>query len=253
MRSSKFVDFDLSFRQALAIMLVVLLSVIAVPVSTQAQANLRMPTVQQGATALNIKWTAGTLNSGGHAITVTAGNTAVTASKTDCSAPSFASCNLLYSNSSGTVAVTATPATAGATGNVLMAYIETDGSAITRIAYPQQAGQIWTNIALAGGASVVNCGTANACSATTVLSPNAKVVIGKSAALDGASPAIATITGISPAFTSSSSYICTATLNGTSAAGATGSLEINYVSSSSFTITAGNGVTATASYVCIGS
>lgn len=94
-----------------------------------------------------------------------------------------------------------------------------------------------------------NCATANACSATNV-SATAKIVVGITAALNGASPAIATVTGM-PAFTSSSSYVCTANVN--SASASTHVLAINYVSSSSVTFTGANGATDTVSYSCIGS
>ena len=98
------------------------------------------------------------------------------------------------------------------------------------------------------GTVVNNCGTANACSATNV-SATSKVVVGVSAALNGASPSIATITGM-PAFTSSSTYVCTANVN--SASASTHVLAINYVSSSSVTFTGANGATDTVSYLCIG-
>ena len=94
-----------------------------------------------------------------------------------------------------------------------------------------------------------NCATANACSATNV-SATAKIVVGITAALNGASPAIATVTGM-PAFTSSSSYVCTANVN--SASASTHVLAVNYVSSSSVTFTGANGATDTVSYSCIGS
>lgn len=99
------------------------------------------------------------------------------------------------------------------------------------------------------GTVVTNCGTANACSATTI-SATSKVVVGITAVLNGASPAIATVTGM-PAFTSSSSYVCTANVN--SASASTHVLAINYVSSSSVTFTAANGSTDTVSYICAGS
>ncbi len=99
------------------------------------------------------------------------------------------------------------------------------------------------------GTVINNCGTANACSATNI-SPTSKIVVGVTAVLNGASPAIATVTGM-PAFTSSSSYVCTANVN--SASASTHVLAINYVSSSSVTFTAANGATDTVSYACIGS
>jgi len=99
------------------------------------------------------------------------------------------------------------------------------------------------------GTIVNNCGTANACS-NTVISATSKIVVGVTAVLNGASPAIATVTGM-PAFTSASSYVCTANVN--SASASTHVLAINYVSSSSVTFTAANGSSDTVSYICVGS
>lgn len=115
----------------------------------------------------------------------------------------------------------------------------TDGTTIT---FPS------TSISVPGTV-VSNCGTANACSATTI-SPTSKVVVGVTAALDGASPSVAAVTGM-PAFTSSSSYTCTANAN--SAAATTVILAVNRVSSSAVTFTGPNGATDTVSYICIGS
>src|ERR1051325_9911135 len=61
----------------------------------------------------------------------------------------------------------------------------------------------WTLIAGPSlGAQGATCGTANACSPTAV-GQNLKVFSGLSAALDGASPSVAHITALSPAFTGS--------------------------------------------------
>lgn len=99
------------------------------------------------------------------------------------------------------------------------------------------------------GTVVTNCGTANACSATTV-SATSKVVVGVTAALDGASPSVAAVTGM-PAFTSSSSYVCTA--NPIGSAASTVVVAVNRVSATAVTFTGPNGATATLAYTCIGS
>lgn len=306
--------------KAFVIPMIVLMAAMLLAPMSFAQANLRQPTVST-TSLLNLTWTAGTINNGGHAVAITAGSTNGTASRTDCAAPTFTTCGWLYADSSGTVANTTTRATAAASGNTILAMYESNGTAITKLSFPQQSsmltqaalgtltaatlvtpnigaatgtsldltgsldvgvagttvGTVVMNNATSGtitlqpttgalgtvtatfpaasitvpGVALYDCGTANACS-PAIKSSTARVFSGISSALNAASPAIATITGISPAFTSTSSYHCTATLSGASAAGATGALEITNVSSSSFTITAGNGVNIPAEYICVG-
>lgn len=123
-------------RKTLWTLIVVLAAVVA-----QAQV-VRYPNVTGSGTT--ISWSAGTILNGGHAVSIAAGTGSATTSKGDCSAPSFANCNFVYSNSSGTVAVTTTLATAQSGGNVLLAFVETSGSAITATRMANQSGTIMT-------------------------------------------------------------------------------------------------------------
>lgn len=109
------------------------------------QANFNPPIVT-GTTGLGVAWTAGTVNNGGHPVSVTAGTGTLTASQNSCASAAFSACNFVYVNSSGTVANTTTAATAAAAGNTLLAYVETGTSTITQIVYPWQAGSMWTGI-----------------------------------------------------------------------------------------------------------
>lgn len=112
------------------------------------QANLRTPVISAAATGLTITYTAGTVNNGGHPVAITAGTASATTNKTDCSSPGFANCNFLYANSTGTVAITTTLATAVAPGNTLMALIETTaGGNVSQIVYPLQSGTLWMQAA----------------------------------------------------------------------------------------------------------
>jgi hypothetical protein len=95
-------------------------------------------------------------------------------------------------------------------------------------------------------ATVSSCGTVAACSPSALSNP--KIVFG-TVALNGASPAVATITGISPAFTSTATYVCTVT-DLTNAAN--NLLSSTPVSGSSFTITGPNTAIDTISWVCVG-
>lgn len=341
-----------------------LLSVLTVMITLSAvmwgQAGLRMPVVSTGAVVGSLYWTAGVINNGGHAVSITAGSVVLDSSKTDCAAPTFTTCDMLYANSSGTVSLTTTAATAGGSGNTLLAIVETNGSHVaTRIVSPLQSGTLSiaalalapagtlgvasggtgltsgtsggipgftgsttmtssaaltanspvlgggpgaTPAVVAGitsdgvsiltlgvagtsvgevdfknatsgtvklkpttgalgtvtatfpaanitvpGVVIDNCGTNNACSITTV-SSTAIEVYGHSAALNAASPSLATLTGLP--FTSTSSYVCTVSGEGTIAS--TGVLSVSYLSASSVQITGANGATNIVSYRCTG-
>lgn len=101
-----------------------------------------------------------------------------------------------------------------------------------------------TAVAIPGAMS---CGMTSACS-NTGQGNTARIVFG-SAPLVSASPSTVTITGISPAFTSSTSYVCTVT----DATTATNNLlKVVNVSGSSFTITGPNTLTDTINFVCAG-
>jgi trimeric autotransporter adhesin len=91
------------------------------------------------------------------------------------------------------------------------------------------------------------CGTTSTC-ANTAISTNAKLIIG-SAPLVSGTPSAVTISGISPAFTSSTSYKCTVS---DQTAVATALFSVTYVSGSSFTITGGTALTDTVGYICAG-
>ena len=97
------------------------------------------------------------------------------------------------------------------------------------------------------GATGQDCGTTSTCAATNI-SATLKIVKG-SAPLVSGTPSTVTISGISPAFTSSSSYVCTVT----DATTATNNLlKVANVSGSSFTITGPNTLTDVINYVCAG-
>lgn len=96
-------------------------------------------------------------------------------------------------------------------------------------------------------AAMQSCGTTTTCSATAIAT-GARIVFG-SAPLVSGTPSTAAITGISPAFTSSSSYVCT--LAGQSSA-TTGLYSVANVSGSAFTITGPAATTTVVNYICAG-
>ena len=111
----------------------------------QGQVSQSVPFVQSSNASTGVSWTAGTVNNGGHPVTVAAGSSTVTLNKADCSSPSFANCNFVIANSSGTVSVTTSLATATASGVSLLALIETGAVTITQVVYPWQSGSLWTS------------------------------------------------------------------------------------------------------------
>lgn len=97
--------------------------------------------------------------------------------------------------------------------------------------------------------SVFECGTTTTCANTA---NNSDHIIHGNVALSSASPSTATIASISPAFTSTATYNCTATPEGTTAAIAAGGIAISKISGSSFTLTGPNTVTTVVDYTCTG-
>ena len=228
-----------------------LLSMISLVASTTNPGTFRSPTVYMVAKSAKAYWTAGTINNGGHAVAVTAGSTATAASLTDCTYPNFGACDILYANSSGTVAVTATIGTANASGNTILAYIETDGSGYpTSIVLPLQSGSGWTNTSRSGNtaASGQYCGSTGTCSHSAI---GTVLVVQGYGTLNTGSPSTLAVTGMSPAFTNTTSYTCTAQ-DTTTIAVNIGVLTAGYVSGSAVTFTGPNSNTDTFRYTCIG-
>jgi hypothetical protein len=103
-----------------------------------------------------------------------------------------------------------------------------------------------TNLNVANAARMQFCGTTVACAATALTS--SQVVFG-SAPLSSGTPSTAVITGISPAFTSSTSYKCLAS-DVTTITNQV--VAVTYSSGSSFTINGPATVTDTVEYICAG-
>jgi hypothetical protein len=96
-------------------------------------------------------------------------------------------------------------------------------------------------------AALQSCGTTTTC-AHTAIATNANIVYG-SAPLVSGTPSTYTVTGISPAFTSAASYVCT--LAGQTAA-TTSLYSVANVSGSSFTVTGPATVSTVVNYICAG-
>ena len=102
------------------------------------------------------------------------------------------------------------------------------------------------NLTATNHPQVQSCGTTSTCSHTAL--GTSQIVMG-SAPLVSGTPSAVTITGINPAFTSTSTYFCVQTDETTTASAL---VTFSKVSGSSFTITGPATNTDTISYVCVG-
>jgi hypothetical protein len=102
------------------------------------------------------------------------------------------------------------------------------------------------NLVVSNHPQVQFCGTTSTCSHTALTA--SQVVLG-SAPLVSGTPSTVTVTGLSPAFTSTTSYDCNVT-DETNAAN--NLLKVANVSGSSFTITGPATITDVISFVCAG-
>lgn len=86
-------------------------------------------------TSLRAVYTAGTVSNGGsrQAITADPVGLLTTASQGDCAAPTFTACNIIYWTSSTALATTTSVATAFKPGNIVIAYVTTDGTDILAV------------------------------------------------------------------------------------------------------------------------
>ncbi len=102
-------------------------------------------------TSLRAVYTAGTVSNGGsrQAITADATGLLTTASQGDCAAPTFTACNIIYWNSGVSLATTTSVLTAFKPGNVVIAYVTTDGTDILLVTpaswSPGQASSTYTD------------------------------------------------------------------------------------------------------------
>lgn len=102
------------------------------------------------------------------------------------------------------------------------------------------------NLTVSNHPKVQACGTTSTCSATAMTSGQ---IVQGSAALVSGTPSTVTITGISPAFTSTATYNCTATEITNPA---NNLLSVAKVSGSSITITGPNTLTDVVGFICAG-
>lgn len=241
-------------RMTLSLLLIVTLCIFTAPAFAQQPTGTNYGSFSgafaapylSGVGATTLTYSAGTLYEGGLAKSITAGTIgSLDASQSSCAAPAYSACEFIYWASGTGLSKTTSYATAlGAGVNVIVGYLTTNsGSAILTITpasldLPMPA------------AGVYECGTSAACSPSLAAASDWSFF--GSCALSSASPSTCSVSAMAPAFTSSATYWCTASPEGTTAAIAAAGIAINKTSGSAFTLTGPNTVTTVIDWRCTG-
>ncbi len=129
-----------------------LIGLLALGATLTAQPYSTPPTLQAYlATGLTLPYTIGTVYNGGFAQTIQPGNVTLTDNMTNCRAPQYAACNLVYWNGSSTaLSITTSPTVAFSSGTAIIGFVTTSGGAIVNIVSFAQASQGSGNLVPAG-------------------------------------------------------------------------------------------------------
>lgn len=130
--------------------LLVLVWVVLGPVALFAQGYSGPPTLRVfAATGLSLPYTVGTVTVGGFQQNINAGSVTVADNQSDCTAPQFVSCNLIYWPGSGvTLLSTTLPLTAFASGNVVVGYVTSANAVVVAVVTPNLTLSLPAGIAL---------------------------------------------------------------------------------------------------------
>lgn len=186
-------------------------------------------------------FSAGTIYKGGTAVSIVAGSATVSAntSKSNCDAPAFSSCVILYWTSSTTLLATTSITTATSGTNIPVAYMTTDGSgnvvAIVPVSLDLPAPPI----------PVSDCSTSATCATVTFATGPLKVVTGTVAF---SSATTAGVSGLPAVFASGTSFaVVVSNANGHAY---TSGVEVT--SATAFTIISGTSNSDTWTWVAFG-
>ena len=92
------------------------------------QGYTRPPTPVLPASGLTVLYSDGTVTSGGRQLTINAGSLILTNNMTNCAAPQFIACNIVYwDGHSASLSVTTDPPTAFAVGQTVVGFMTTSG------------------------------------------------------------------------------------------------------------------------------
>ena len=158
-------------------------------------------------------------------------------------------------NTTSTVAILASPVftglssnTAALTATTNQILFGTTNVTTFNAASPAASAVVDLGTTAGGVASAASCGTTTTCSAAAAVA-NVQERWG-TVALSSASPSVATVTTLT--FTSNTSYVCTATPEGTSAAIAAGGVAVSRTNGTTVVFTGPNTVSTVIHYRCIG-
>ena len=93
----------------------------------------QQPLFSSSPNSLTVSTLGGLIYVGNGSVTINPGSLVLTASQSTCSRPAQSSCNFIYSNSSGTIAVSTSYLTAVANGNTLLALATTSSTGVTSL------------------------------------------------------------------------------------------------------------------------
>ena len=123
---------DIMRRTSLTLtgLLIACLAIAPFAARPRAQGNVGSapPVITSPATGLTIAYSAGTVYTGGKSNAITAGTLTATTTETNCAAPLYSSCNIVYYASGTGLSITTSAATAFTPGNVVLAFIVTNSS-----------------------------------------------------------------------------------------------------------------------------
>lgn len=189
-----------------------------------------------------ITYTAGSIYQGGTLKSIVAGTIGTLgASKTDCSAPLYASCDIIYWTSGTGLSMSATFNTATAAGNNVVAFVTTDGSSLITAITP-------VSLSLTQPDTAWNlCGATTTCAKTA----NGTPVLHVTGSGVGTTTGVATITALP---FSNTNYICSGFVSSATGATPTGGVIPLVISATSakFTVTGNTGTDTTVGFVCDG-
>ncbi len=189
-----------------------------------------------------VSYTAGSLYKGGTAVSITASSVGTLgASKTNCGAPTYSSCAIIYWTSGTALSATNSIATATAAGNIVVGFATTNGSSVV-------TGIIPASLSLAPTQPVFSdCTTGNCSGATQVYGAGLQVIVFSGATTAG----VLSLTNLP--FTSATSYKCFGSSTELGATTADGAMSALATSASAATIRiTGNTGTQSVSGACIG-
>lgn len=122
---------------------ILLLALLALIVCVPSFAQLQPPNMYH-TTLLTVRYTNGTLYKGSTSQSIATGTLTMDVDRTNCALPALSDCNIIYWNTGTSLAVTQTPATAFAPGNIVLGTATTNGTTVTALVVFRNPG--WSQV-----------------------------------------------------------------------------------------------------------